>query len=195
MSFIKEQKNILRKTMQSQIDHYDNNDISSKIIDLLVNTDVWKKANHIMMYSPFKGEIDLLVLLQEPGKKFYFPKIDNKKLQVVEVKSAYDFEEGTYNIGEPKSFCPVFSPKNIDLIIVPGLAFDKEGNRLGRGQGFYDRFLEDVKKYKEIPTLALAYPFQIQESVPIEPHDQKVDRVLSLCNVYRLNSSFKPNKK
>jgi 5-formyltetrahydrofolate cyclo-ligase len=180
MISIKEQKNILRKEIQSQGDHYDNNDISIKLLHLLRNTDVWKNAKHIMMYSPFKEEIDLLVLLQEPNKKFYFPRIDKKLLKVVHVTSSYDFEKGTYDIGEPKNSCPVFPPEKIDLIIVPGLAFDTKGNRLGRGQGFYDRFLKNLKKYKHIQTIALAYPFQIQENIPFEPHDQKVDRVIGI---------------
>lgn len=78
-----------------------------------------------------------------------------------------------YNIHEPEG--EECSLENIDLIIVPGVAFDREGNRLGRGKGFYDRLLHDLAAYK----VGVCFSFQLLDSVPVDPHDVKMDTVIS----------------
>lgn len=82
-----------------------------------------------------------------------------------------------FGIGEPDASLPAFTAlERIDLIIVPGVAFDSEGNRMGRGRGFYDRLLKTTPNAKKI---GVAFDFQMIEHVPVEPFDVKMDHVIT----------------
>lgn len=83
---------------------------------------------------------------------------------------------GQYGILEPVKKCRV-SPEKIGLVVVPGIAFDKKGNRLGRGKGYYDRFLELLPE--SVPRIGLAFDFQILPFLPVNPHDLSVDSTIS----------------
>ena len=82
-----------------------------------------------------------------------------------------------FGIGEPAATLPVFTElERVEMIVVPGVAFDRTGNRMGRGRGFYDRLLKSTPNAVKV---GVAYDFQMIESVPVEPHDVKMDRVIS----------------
>jgi 5-formyltetrahydrofolate cyclo-ligase len=89
-----------------------------------------------------------------------------------------DLAEGTFGVWEPKPECyrPV-APHTIDLVIMPGLAFDAQGGRTGYGMGLYDRFLKRVPCI--VPRIALAYEVQVVDEVPMKPYDQRVDLILT----------------
>ena len=117
----------------------------------------------------------------ENGKRVIVPisEIEERNLSLSELKD-YDseLEPGTFNILEPKrEFRRLVSPDELDLIIVPGVAFDPSGNRLGRGMGFYDRFLKKVKD--NIPIIGLAYDFQVLEKIPANKTDIKVNKIIT----------------
>ena len=89
-----------------------------------------------------------------------------------------DLEYGPYGIQQPKSNrATVIAPEVLDLVVVPGVAFDRSGHRLGRGAGFYDRFLADLPR--DIPTVGLAFDFQIVSNLPLQEHDIPLSFVIS----------------
>ena len=98
-----------------------------------------------------------------------------------EIKDFSDLEIGTFGVLEPKEECirPVM-PEKLDIVIVPGLAFDLQGNRIGYGGGFYDGFLKGLSA----PKIALAYEWQIVNCVPSDEHDVKVDKIVTEDRIY-----------
>jgi 5-formyltetrahydrofolate cyclo-ligase len=136
-----------------------------------------------MVYFPLRGEIDTTEMVRkESEKRFCFPVMDleKKELKAFEVKNLEsDFVRGPYGIKQPDTKrTKEVDIKDIDLVVVPGLAFDYQRNRLGRGGGFYDRFLKKLSP----PTkrVGVAFDFQILERLPIHlAFDEKVDIVVS----------------
>jgi len=103
------------------------------------------------------------------------------------LKNLNELEPGAFNILEPKKefFRPV-SPDDIDLVIIPGVAFDKDGDRIGYGMGFYDRFLRSMKK--NIPVVALAYEFQIVDDIPVDDTDVTVHKIITEERIIEVES-------
>jgi len=150
-------------------------DIFNKIIKL----DRFINARDIFTYVSFDNEVDTKKLIQysiENGKKVYVPKVEKgeRRLRVFNIESESQLEIGSYNILEPENGVEV-DKKKFDLLFIPGLLFTRDGFRLGRGEGYFDRFLSNVSGYK----IGLCYSFQIRENLPAESHDIKVDEVIS----------------
>jgi len=144
------------------------------------------KAKIILFYLSFAGEVETHRMVDKAvslGKQVAVPVINKhkKKMMIPTFMANYgcELEVGPYSIFQPKKrhIKPVALNK-IDLIIVPAVAYDTQGNRLGRGQGYYDRFLNSLPK--RIRTVGLAFDFQVFGDLPfIEPHDFGVDKVIS----------------
>ena len=151
--------------------------LSKKIANTLISLDIFKKSNTIALYVPIKNEVDLMSLLSEKGKRFLFPRVENgtKKLTFYEASSADDFEKGSFNIPEPKTTLNKVDIENIDLFLVPGVAFSEKCERIGYGGGFYDTTLK--YKNKNARTLGVAFDFQIVEEGFSEPFDERLDAV------------------
>ena len=148
----------------------------------------WTGANRVLLYAKaFPEEIStepLLRLTLEAGKRLVCPRVDRraKGLQLFEIQDLdADFEEGTLAIPEPKRTCPEVAPSEVDWVLVPGLAFDERGYRLGRGAGHYDRLLPRLRA--EVPCWALILDAQWVEKVPVEPHDLPLDGVASTSRI------------
>ena len=164
-------KTELRKKMRQQRNDLGWDEIShySKIIsDKVKELAEFQQAERIMIYLPFRNEVDTAYLLTA-DKKYALPVIDENKLLICEYSQ--DFVKNRYGIFEPRDRKEVA----VDLIIVPGLAFDRERNRLGYGKGHYDKLLPELN----IPAIALAYDFQIVEKLPAEEHDIKMTKIVT----------------
>ena len=96
-------------------------------------------------------------------------------MEFYQITSYEDLEPGHFGVWEPKVYCPVYEGPSA-LLLVPGVAFDREGRRIGYGGGFYDRYLE---KHPDHHTVGYAYAFQIYEHLPTEVFDRRVDCVLT----------------
>ena len=144
----------------------------------------FKQARTILFYASFDGEVETFEMMKQAqrlGKKVALPAIlkDQKKIVPALIENLDDdLQAGPYGIKEPNDVCLRFVElEQIDLIIVPGIALDKNKNRLGRGKGYYDRFLSAVPA--TIPAFGLAFDFQIVDCLPHqEKHDVKVSRVI-----------------
>jgi len=153
---------------------------SRRILKKLSETPVFKKAEHVAFYYGVSPEVETKSLLKKvlKNKKIYLPKVDPKKsLTLCRVRSLLkDLRKGAYNIREPKLPYEKRPASQMDIILVPGVAFDKKGGRLGRGGGYYDRLL---RKAKNVVKIGLCFREQIVEKVPMKARDVRVDKVIT----------------
>lgn len=146
----------------------------------LFNTSEFKRAKKVMFYLPIDGEVDTREMIKEAlnkGKRVYVPVCKkNKIMRPCVIYSATRLKKGLYGINEPvfRRFAP---SRTLDLVVVPGVAFNKKGLRLGRGKGFYDKFLCCLPE--STSSFGLAFDFQILPYLPSTPSDIRVSRVIS----------------
>jgi 5-formyltetrahydrofolate cyclo-ligase len=138
-------------------------------------------AHTILFYAPLPDELDVWPLLELSlaiGTNCALPFFDAEK-QAYGARRlqnlATEIITGKFGVREPAASCAEIPLDQFDLVLVPGLAFDLSGNRLGRGQGFYDRILSGASGVK----CGVAHDFQLLENLPAEPHDAKVDFILT----------------
>jgi 5-formyltetrahydrofolate cyclo-ligase len=153
---------------------------SRRIFRALSREPVFRRAEHVALYYGIAPEVETKLFLQKvlKHKKIYLPRIDPKKsLVLCRVRSlSGDLKKGAYNIREPRAFCEKQPAGKMDIILVPGVAFDKRGGRLGRGGGYYDRILRKAKKAVKV---GLCFREQIVNKVPMKRHDVRMDRVIT----------------
>lgn len=140
-----------------------------------------------MLYVSTNKEVDTREIIQkalQEGKQVIVPLTRKKKRRIVPclLKSWGDLAPGNYGILEPQK-AQSFPLADIELVIVPGVAFDREGRRLGRGKGYYDRFLAHLSP--TIPRIGLAFQTQMVEKVPIQGSDIPVDVIITETGVWR----------
>ncbi len=149
----------------------------------LFQTREFQNAETVLFYASFDGEVETFTMMREArklGKIIGLPLIEKGRIIPKVVESLEDgLETGLYGIKQPKvDQSGRVEERSFDMVIVPGVVFDKQNNRLGRGGGYYDRFLGAVEK--NILTVGLAFDFQIIESLTSqEKHDVPVSRVLT----------------
>lgn len=141
----------------------------------------FKKAKTVLFYLSKEGEVQTDLMIKEAlklGKKIALPviKVDKKEIIPCLLQNPLKLQRGPYGIQEPREKESV-SCKEIDLVIVPGVAFDRNNYRLGRGGGYYDKLLKKISPH--IPSFGLAYRCQIVKSLPHTFHDEPVSKVLS----------------
>ena len=150
----------------------------------LFNLPEFKKSKIILFYLSFDGEVDTWEMIKQAknlGKKIGLPKIIKKLRGIVPfIVDSLDrgLEDGPYGIKEPvDQGTNRLALEEIDLVVIPGIAFGRSNQRLGRGGGYYDRFLKKLPA--GIPTIGLAYDFQLFDSLPHQTeYDMKLSRVL-----------------
>ena len=149
---------------------------SALIISQLEQLPCFQSAKTVLLYYPMHNEVNLLPLIKKYKKEkmFLFPVVQRKLMTACPYEGNAKMHRGKYNIPEPTT--PPYRGE-IDLILVPGVAFDLQGNRLGRGGGYYDRF---IKSQPHTTTLVgVAYDFQLVDKVPANRHDQKMHHVIT----------------
>lgn len=171
-------KNIIKK--RDELDKEAKKIMDDEIIKKLINSEEYKKARGIFTYIGFASEIDTKIIIEDAlrlGKEVYVPKIFNKEMILIRIDSLENLVKSSYGILEPIGEENDFDVNKLDLIIMPGVAFDEEFNRLGYGAGYYDKFLDrnDLKCSK----IALAYEFQVLDKLEVEEHDKKVDQIIT----------------
>lgn len=171
-------KEIIKK--RDELDYTEKTIKDKKIIEKLKDTKEYKEAKGIFVYIGFGSEINTKILIEdalEDGKEVCVPKVIKKDMVFIKINSLENLVTSSYGILEPVGDKNNFNVDNLGLIIMPGLAFDKQGNRLGYGGGYYDKFLSNNKI--NVKKIALAYDFQILDKVPSEEHDIKVDSIIT----------------
>ncbi len=155
---------------------------SNKITDTLISYLEDKRC--VMIYLSAFNEPDTFALAKELHKrdiKTVVPVSDTDSFTIIPsvIKSVSDLQKGAYGIYEPKAVSPV-DISEIEVVIVPGIAFTKSGDRLGFGKGYYDRLLSDFKGVK----IGVCYDFQIIDNIPVSPHDVSMDLIITESRIY-----------
>ncbi|GIP39982.1 5-formyltetrahydrofolate cyclo-ligase [Paenibacillus sp. J31TS4] len=150
----------------------------------------------LLAYLPVRSELDLTPLYEwawEQGLPIAAPRVvpGTKRMQAHRLRSLAETETGRWGLREPRPDCPVAAPAEIGCVLMPGLAFDREGGRLGYGGGYYDRYLAALRlEMGRLPLLiAPAFEVQLLERVPMEEHDIRLDAVLTESALYELTES------
>lgn len=167
---------------RSNLGENNHNLLSHTIINKLYQSSLYGDAKTMMTFISFGDEVDTHGFIRkslENGKRITVP-ITFPKTKELKPSEIFDFNEleiGFYNILTPKDeFIRFIDPKEIDLIIVPGVAFDRDGYRVGYGGGYYDRFLS---KYPDAIKLGIAFDLQLIDKVPKEHFDIPVNFIFT----------------
>ncbi len=170
-------KDKIREEMKKQRRLFTEKEASSKIIcEKILSMDKYLSSSCVCLYLSSFGEVDTSLILEDAkkrGKTILVP-ISEKNGDLNISLYSENLKEGLFGIKEPENITLV--PHSLpDFVIVPALAFDRSGNRLGFGKGYYDRFLKNNFGFK----VGLCYSFQLVSSLPSYDHDIKVDSVVT----------------
>lgn len=162
---------------------------SGAILQKALKTPEYMEADNILLYADYNHEVMTRGIFEDAilrKKRVYFPKSDRltNSMTFYQTVSAKQLEKGFMGIPEPREnpqLCYKFNANEDTLVIVPGVAFDMAGFRLGYGKGFYDKFLSNKR---QLSTMALAFACQIVEELPSEPHDIKMDKIVTEEIIY-----------
>lgn len=151
---------------------------SRKIEERLFALPAFRTAQVVMFFASFRSEVETGAMIRralQSGRRVILPKVAGKELALFEVKDFdADVEAGVWGIPEPKPLVPA-KLDEVELMIMPGAAFDERGNRLGYGAGFYDKLLPSFKG----TTVALAFEEQLLPNVPAAAHDVPVMKIVT----------------
>lgn len=187
------QKQILREKitkLKQSLPEKTVTDLSGIIADRLKQTDFFQEAKCIALYYAIDNEVRISEFINEwsEKKRIFLPVIDGVNLYFYPFTGSMNLHKGTYGIPEPTDATSKMrictselqtAPSEIDLFIVPGIAFDLTCNRLGRGKGYYDRFLTGINK----PIIGLGYDFQLVDHISAEIHDIKMTMIITEKNI------------
>jgi 5-formyltetrahydrofolate cyclo-ligase len=157
---------------------------SRVILEKFLALPVFQTAKTILFYASIKGEVNTFAMIEkalELGKRVALPVVlkDEAKIVPVAISTLRELKKGAYGILEPDIHSAIEIPLHeLDLAVVPGVVFDKQNNRLGRGAGYYDRFISEL--FPKTPTVGLAFDLQVVDTIScLEPHDRPVTLVLT----------------
>jgi len=177
------EKNEIRKAFLKKRDSLTPFEIfkrSNKIITTLLSLKEFKEAKAIFLYISFGSEVNThgLIRLLFGKKKVFVPVVEKEKKEIFisELKEWRELSSGAYGILEPKKeYIRKGNVKEIEIAVVPGIAFDEDGYRIGYGGGYYDKILKKMNGIK----IGIAYDFQILKRMPHENHDVKMDEIVT----------------
>ena len=151
--------------------------LSAAVISHLESLEVWKKAQVVLLYHSLPDEVDTHALISRcsTSKRVLLPVVVGDDLELREYRPHAAMQSGSFGIQEPEG--EAFTGYDaIDLAVIPGVAFTRYGDRLGRGKGYYDRLLPHLHNTFK---LGLCWPFQIVPHIPTAPHDIRMDGLCS----------------
>lgn len=163
------------KSLKVLLSEIERESAAASVFDRLENTAAFQLAEKILMYHSLPDEVDTRRFLNKwkDEKKFFLPRVNGATLELLPYDESR-LEIGSFHIEEPTG-TDVHSVDEIEVIVIPGVAFDRSGRRLGRGKGFYDRLLANARAMK----IGVGYEFQLVDELPSEPHDVPMDMVIT----------------
>lgn len=179
-------KRELRRAVRERLHELDRASVAGWSESVCARLEAWgpfRRAHVVMSFVALPGEVDVGSLgrvLLEAGKTLCLPSVD-WELRTMAPAAVTSLSEGLvtrrHGVQEPPEGAVRLDPHEVDLVLVPGLAFDEAGNRLGRGAGFYDRFL--AHPALRATTCGVASEAQLVQCVPVEPHDRPLDAIVT----------------
>ena len=174
---IMEKSDIRRKVkaLRTMLSDMEKRSAAREVFDRLEQTAAFLLADRILMYHSLPDELYTHEFLSKwaARKHFFLPRVNGVDLEILPYEESR-LELGSFHIEEPTGNNTV-DPSEIELVVVPAVAYDRKGNRLGRGKGFYDRLLKSTKATK----IGVGYEFQLYDELPTEPHDVGMDMVIT----------------
>lgn len=175
----KKEKSLLRKQIKSLKEEYSPDELDMKsdsIFDLLEQMPVFHNTRNIFIYNSLKDEVRTSRFIKKWNnkKKFFFPVTKDNNLVFREYKSDTIFKKAALNVMEPNGE-DITNYSEVDIVIVPGVAFDSNMNRIGRGKGYYDRFLAYISALK----IGVCFEFQLLKNIPVGKYDVKMDYIIT----------------
>ena len=159
---------------------------SNVINEKVIQYTAFEEANSVLLYAAFRSEVDTTNIFKSAissGKKVYYPKVLGDEMEFYQVESEGDFDVGTWGILEPKAeerrkYVPVYNEKV--CMVMPGAVFDRKGNRIGYGRGYYDKYLMKIDQ-AEIYKIGIGFECQVVDIdiFPKEKHDVQLDAVIT----------------
>ena len=143
-------------------------------------------AEVIAIYSPVHNEVDTSELMKEAlasSRVLLLPKVGRDRLEFRRVSAAGELKKGAYGILEPTADCALHAAAGVDLVVIPGVAFDLRGRRIGYGKGYYDKTLHQLEGKGRL--VGFCYDFQLVDEIAHEPHDVVMDMVVTERRVVR----------
>lgn len=176
-----EEKSILRKEIAARKKQFSSEQLNSwseQIMEKLSTADLFQQARCIAIYHALPQEVQTAVFIEKwyQQKKLALPLVQGDDLLFLPYTGKDSIQKGSFGILEPIVTKDSESVESeIDLIVVPGVAFDRQHNRMGRGRGFYDRLLSTL----HVPTIGICFDFQLLAEIPTEPFDKKMDLIIT----------------
>lgn len=175
----REKKRLLRKTIAERKKEYSKEQLkeySLLLLERLEKHPLFVKAHTILLYYSLPDEVQTQEFIEKwaHDKRIILPVVKGNNLELRHYNGKQNLQKGSYGIEEPQGV-PFTEYNKIDLAIIPGVAFDAQGNRLGRGKGYYDRLLNQLKTYK----IGICFHFQLCKLIPTETFDRPMDEVWS----------------
>jgi len=166
--------------MRNRLKHPEIAKKSKTIQEFVIKSKEFESAKVVGTYYAVGSEVTTELVIKRAtilGKKIALPRVEEDKITFYEPSSTKSLIRGRFGILEPQ---PYEQMNDIDILIVPGIAFDKKGNRLGYGMGFYDRLLSCKRTF----SIGLAYSFQLLENLPYDKYDKRLDAIASEDGIY-----------
>ncbi|QDV11521.1 5-formyltetrahydrofolate cyclo-ligase family protein [Rosistilla oblonga] len=188
---IAERKDAIRKQAHAnRKGQADKEAVSQRITDRLHQMSQYQNATAVMYYVDVRDEVRTRHALPEAlasGKKIVVPFCVDGELELFHLEAIDELETGMYKILEPRADLRQLAAKRVevaelDLVIVPGVAFDQNGGRTGHGKGYYDKLLEHARA--DTPLISLAFECQMFPEIPVAQHDIYMDFVVTEAAVY-----------
>lgn len=178
-------KNELRKIMiekRKALPKEKKKNLDEIIFNKVISSEYYKKAKNIFIFVSMGDEVDTINIIKhalKDNKSICVPRVISKLkgMETVEIKTLEELKPGKFGILEPKAGNNIINAEVIDLVLLPGLAFDKAGGRLGYGGGFYDRYLLNLNK--NVPKVGIGFDFQIIDKVIMEKYDNYIDGIIT----------------
>ena len=189
---IRERKDALRKQAHANRNAQENkDDISRRIVGAFMSLPEYATAEIVLFYIDVRSEVRTrhdLALALESGKTIVIPWCNlDGELELFRLDSMDELEVGMYKILEPRTELRSLAEKQVsvetlDLIMVPGVGFDRRGGRMGHGKGYYDKLLQHARS--NTPLIALAFECQVFDEVPVADHDIYMDKLITEDHIY-----------
>ena len=151
-----------------------------------LQSDEYCCTESLVLYAPIRNEVDTAELRRHAismGKRVFYPVVDGDVLIFRQFRSSDDLSKGTFGIDEPVKTCPICAPEDIDIIVIPGVAFDLKGSRIGYGKGYYDKTLHLLEGTGKL--IGFSYDFQLLNEIIGEPHDVAIDVIFTETRTIR----------
>lgn len=172
-------KNKLRSEIAKEKKKYSDDELlimSEEVFSVFEIIGKFAETKKICIYNAIPGEVQTRAFVEKwrNEKEFYFPVTKEEEIHLCKIEEDTEYCKSPIGIFEPvgEEFREY---GQLDMIIVPGMAFDRKGNRLGRGKGYYDRFLKKTKALK----IGVCFDFQLLDSIPSDEYDVKMDMIVS----------------